>query len=393
MAGSKGALGAALTALGGGVTKEAERGYSEQLNARIAAGKQAREDNLITRKERFQLKLADKQTKAKGDNREFKAGMEVYKEQRDINKLAEKRIYDEAQKTIKDARDETLLKENREYEAHVVTKTQEFKENVAKTKSKEERDQLEIKYKNSVKLQTFKAKKGGKVDLEKLSDGFFHKISPDGTDLGKLSDVEGKASEKFWAAEKEAAVSSRANTAEANRTKKLDFQVGKESVKQTKDLRAEYKKDVSSLKEMDELIDTVLVGLETGGGLGDKIVKSALSRLGNSKVRALAELNEYKSYGTVIERTSSGISSFLTGEKTDELKKQAMQTVLSFRDKFVRPGLAASKDYYRELAYKDKLDLHSVVRFKNRNSVKKAFTKGWLTEDQATDIIEAMEIE
>ena len=57
----KGALGAALTALGAGVTKGAERTYSEQLNERIAKGKQSREDSLLKRRELFQTELAEKQ--------------------------------------------------------------------------------------------------------------------------------------------------------------------------------------------------------------------------------------------------------------------------------------------------------------------------------------------
>ena len=59
----KGALGAALTALGTGVTKGAERTYSEQLNERIAKGKQSREDSLLKRREIFQTELAEKQHK------------------------------------------------------------------------------------------------------------------------------------------------------------------------------------------------------------------------------------------------------------------------------------------------------------------------------------------
>ena len=52
--GQKGAIGAALQALGQGVSQYGERNYREELNSKLEKARQARENNLMTRREKFQ---------------------------------------------------------------------------------------------------------------------------------------------------------------------------------------------------------------------------------------------------------------------------------------------------------------------------------------------------
>jgi len=236
-----------------------------------------------------------------------------------------------------------------------------------------------------------KSRGSGKIKLKKLEDGLFHKIQG-GVDMGPLKDESGNESAKFWEAEKEENIGARAQKLDQRRSEGLDFKKSKSIDKRTKGLRKEYDTDISTLEDMDGLIDTALVALENGGPLGDKVVKSALSKLSNSKVRALAELNEFKSYGTFAQRVSGQISQFLLGEKTNEQKQMALDIILKFRGDFVRPGLAASKKYYRELAKKGKLDLHSVVRFTDREDVRDAFKAELISEDEAVELIESLKL-
>ena len=58
MASRTGAIGSALLALGGGAEKHSERGYKEQLQEKLAAAKEKRENNLLKRRELFEIKQA-----------------------------------------------------------------------------------------------------------------------------------------------------------------------------------------------------------------------------------------------------------------------------------------------------------------------------------------------
>lgn len=223
------------------------------------------------------------------------------------------------------------------------------------------------------------------IKLKKMEDGYFHKFLR-GTDLGVATNKAGEKV-KFWESEKEKNIGDRASDRGQRSDEKFTESKAKDIRTQTTATRKEYNSDIAKLSEMDELIDSAMLGLEQGGGLGDKVVKIALSKLTNSKVRALAELQEYKTYGTAAQRAAGYISQFLHGEKTDEQKQQALDLLTSFRDKYVRPGISASKHYYRALAKKNKLDPHEVAKFDDQNDVKQALQAGLITEKQAVEII------
>ncbi len=173
--------------------------------------------------------------------------------------------------------------------------------------------------------------------------------------------------------------------------KELIIKKGDSVLAQTKSVRQEYNKDSEELQEVRRLIGVGRTALAEGSPISDKIVQSVLSRLSSSKVRALAELQQFKNYGTLAERTSGALSQFFSGGRSDTQKKIALDLLNNFEENMVTPGLRATKNYYRLIAKNAGLNIHSAVRFDNEDDVKSAFKNDLISRARAKEILKIIE--
>ena len=176
--------------------------------------------------------------------------------------------------------------------------------------------------------------------------------------------------------------------------KRLNFDIKKQKVIAAKDkmkaattYRKEAAKDVGDLKSMDRAAEMGLKNIEIGGSLGSKNVKIALSQIAGSKVRALAQLQEFKNYGNLAQRAIGMVTDWVSGGYSAEQLDMAKQIFTELRDTVTGPGIQKSDDFYRSLAKDGGLDPHNVVPFESRNGVRDAMEAGILTYDQARRII------
>lgn len=190
-----------------------------------------------------------------------------------------------------------------------------------------------------------------------------------------------------WKREKEQAIQKRFEKTYGFKVDKQGFVKDKDLRKATTGFRKEAASDVKNLTEMDEMIDIGLEGLRTGGSLGSKAVKVALSKLANSKVRALAELQEYKSFGPLQTRIAGRISQFISGDMSTGQKQEAFEFFTNMRENYVRPGVEASKGFYRSLARRNNIDPQEVAPYESPQEVKADYDKKLLTQDQARKIL------
>lgn len=177
--------------------------------------------------------------------------------------------------------------------------------------------------------------------------------------------------------------------------KRLNFNISKQlyvakkdRMKATTVYRKEAKKDLGDLKAMDSAIRMGLKNLEIGGPVGSKNVKIALSQIAGSKVRALAQMQEFSNYGNLVQRVTGKVTDWISGGYSAEQKQMAKEIFTELRDSITGPGIKESNNFYRTLAKDSGLDPHNVVPFESREGVRDAMDSNLLTYEQAKRIIQ-----
>lgn len=177
--------------------------------------------------------------------------------------------------------------------------------------------------------------------------------------------------------------------------KRLNFDINKQLYVAAKDrmkattvYRKEAKKDLGDLKAMDAAISMGLKNLEIGGPVGSKNVKIALSQIAGSKVRALAQMQEFSNYGNLVQRVTGKVTDWISGGYSVDQKEMAREIFTELRDSITQPGIQESNNFYRTLAKDSGLDPHNVVPFESRGGVRDAMDANLLTYEQAKRIIQ-----
>jgi len=164
---------------------------------------------------------------------------------------------------------------------------------------------------------------------------------------------------------------------------KFGFEQSKQKAKRTSKLRAEADKDLDVLKFMNGEIQRIKALIKVGDPLSTKQIRAGLANLSGARVRALADLKQYGTFGTLPERLGNAASLFFSGNFSDAAFRQANEFVTGLEDTYVKPGMKEIKIYWRQQAKGEKLNPHNVARYDNPEEVLSDMLTGILTREQA----------
>lgn len=145
-----------------------------------------------------------------------------------------------------------------------------------------------------------------------------------------------------------------------------------------KDLKAHKKSAVKLL---------TLVRTSKNHALTGKLLQQGLSKLENTSVRALAELDKFANYGDLIERTKGTISQFLTGEPGQEQIDIAAETLNNILTNYIIPALDESDDNWRAVAANRGLDPDLIEMYDTIDDVAEDVKENRITRKQANTIL------
>lgn len=134
------------------------------------------------------------------------------------------------------------------------------------------------------------------------------------------------------------------------------------------DLRKEYTKETDEVSGALDQITLARTAVEKGSPLTNKMAQATLSKVANSKVRALAELEQYKNFGNLQQRIAGFFSKTLLGTYSTEQKEMALEALDEIEGMY-NEMKDDSKDYFRYLANKDKLDSHAVAKYDSPDEI------------------------
>ena len=141
-------------------------------------------------------------------------------------------------------------------------------------------------------------------------------------------------------------------------------------IKTTTGLRKEYKTQTSEISGALEQIKLARTALERNGAISDKLGQAILSKVANSKVRALAELNQYKNFGSLQGRVSGFFSRMILGKYSDAQRKEALDALADIEKTF-KSMKGEAKEYFQYLAETGQLDSHAIAKYDNPEEVAK----------------------
>jgi len=154
--------------------------------------------------------------------------------------------------------------------------------------------------------------------------------------------------------------------------------------KSTVDLRKEYSKETGEISGALDQITLARTAVEKGSPLTAKMAQATLSKVANSDVRALAELKQYNNFGNLQQRIAGFFSKTLLGTYSAEQKKMALEA-LDEIEAMYNEMKDDSKDYFRYLANKDKLDSHAVAKYDSPDEI---MGNKYLTDQEKIDLAE-----
>jgi len=154
-------------------------------------------------------------------------------------------------------------------------------------------------------------------------------------------------------------------------------------IKTTTGLRTEYSSQTGEISGALSQIALARKALETGNPLSKKMAQATLSRVANSKVRALAELNQYKNFGNLQGRVSGWFSEILLGDYSIKQKKMALET-LDEIEAMYKEMQGEAKDYFHYLAEEGKLDSHAVAKYASPEEV---VANPYLSDEQKMEVL------
>jgi len=164
---------------------------------------------------------------------------------------------------------------------------------------------------------------------------------------------------------------------------KFGFEQTKQKTKRTDKLRAGATKDMSVLKFMNGEIQRIKALIKVGDPLSTKQIRAGLANLSGARVRALADLKQYGTFGTLPERLGNAASLFFSGNFSDEAFRQASEFVTGLEENYVKPGMKEMKIYWRGQAKGENVNPHSVARYDNPQELLDDMRAGLLTREQA----------
>jgi hypothetical protein len=141
-------------------------------------------------------------------------------------------------------------------------------------------------------------------------------------------------------------------------------------IKTTTGLRKEYKAQTSEISGALEQIKLARAALERNGAISDKMGQAILSKVANSKVRALAELNQYKNFGSLQGRVSGFFSRVILGKYSVAQRKEALDALGDIEKTYQRMK-GEAKEYFQYLAEGGQLDSHAIAKYDNPEEVAK----------------------
>jgi len=156
------------------------------------------------------------------------------------------------------------------------------------------------------------------------------------------------------------------------------------NIKTTTGLRKEYTIQTKEIAGALSKIEQAERALESNTPLDAKMAQALLSQLANSKVRALAELAQYKNFGTLWGRITGGLSKFVLGRYNQTQVRQALGSLSELKTMYQSMEVE-SKGYFRYLASKGKVDSHSVAPYKDPDDI---FSNKYLSDEQKVKIAE-----
>ena len=137
----------------------------------------------------------------------------------------------------------------------------------------------------------------------------------------------------------------------------------KAGVKETTDLRKEWKQGSEHFDSMTSTIDEAITALDSGNtGLADTMLNQVMSQVQDDNVRAFAMYQQFdKPFGNLANRVKESIDRFLGGKRSDEEKEEIRSTLQYFKDAYADPKRGAIRDRYRALAVEQGADPFEVV--------------------------------
>lgn len=141
-------------------------------------------------------------------------------------------------------------------------------------------------------------------------------------------------------------------------------------IKTTTGLRKEYKAQTGEISGALEQIELARTALERNGTISDKMGQAILSKVANSKVRALAELNQYKNFGSLQGRIAGFFSRAILGKYSEAQRKEALDA-LGDIEKTYKDMKGEAKEYFQYLAETGQLDSHAIAKYDNPEEVAK----------------------
>jgi len=154
--------------------------------------------------------------------------------------------------------------------------------------------------------------------------------------------------------------------------------------KSTGDLRKEYTKETAEVSGALNQIKLAREAVSKGKPLTDKMAQAVLSKVANSKVRALAELEQYKNFGNLQQRIAGFFSKTLLGTYSTEQRKMALEALDDIEAMYTEMK-GDSKHYFRYLANKDELDSHAVAKYDSPDEI---MENQYLSDDEKIKLAE-----
>jgi hypothetical protein len=154
--------------------------------------------------------------------------------------------------------------------------------------------------------------------------------------------------------------------------------------KSTGELRKEYTKETAVVSGALNQIKLAREALSTGSPLSTKMAQAVISKVANSKVRALAELEQYKNFGNLQQRIAGFFSKTLLGTYSNEQQKMALEALDDIESMY-NEMKGDSKHYFRYLANKDKLDSHAVAKYDSPDEI---MANPYLKDKEKIDLAE-----
>ncbi len=172
----------------------------------------------------------------------------------------------------------------------------------------------------------------------------------------------------------------------SNSEKKVERKASEADRKFSMKLRKEYTSNVKDATTALAQIKLAKETLKQGKPLSDKMAQALLSKVGNSKIRALAEYNQYANFGDLQGRISGTFARMFSGTYSIKQREMGLKTLTDIEELF-EASKSDSKNYYRYLAEKNKLDSNSIARYDSPDEIMES---KFLSDEEKVKLAEKM---